>query len=427
MSSLARNRITSICWWVKAENEPLRDLAGAPVWEILRRTEAYKTFGGQAKKIAHQIRGFKSNLQKYAVGVGPLRELIYAKKPPEMPWQKWLPLGTHDPIQNWEQLAMRGCWPELDWAELHDVQRHTVQRFPVLPRQEHAESHSPMHIFVCELERDPSNPNQERVARCEWTASVEEKPLPDSDFRVLPKGIDRETYVVVSFELGQPEEALERQFRDELDFKLYPGKKNGQPCKLMDLADGVAKWQSDVPPDRLVYPALWQESIDPNARAHTRERVVIIPNRQSPFVLCWIPARYNREQMRSRFNNAVRSQNRSALEKMCNAYWALPEAVPGTFGGPPQVLPPWPKYEGIHSIIKRKPAKWKEPKDFWLGLTAHEFREAGIRFNKSPAGRWAGAFFQANGLRTDAYEIEIACSGVKKRIREIDAVYGELF
>ena len=343
MSSLARSRITSICWWVKAENKSLRDLPGAIPWETLRRTKVFREFSAQAMAIALQLRGHHPFVKMS--GIGAIRDIPFAKLPEGVQQADWLPLGLHDPICNWERLFMRGCDANCDWAELEDVRRHTVQMRPILPRQDHAESHSPMNIFVCELERDPNDPTQEKVTRMDWAASVDEKPLPDSGIRVLPEGTNRETYVVVSFELDQPAEALERQFSAALDFRLYPGRKNGQPCKLMDLADGVAKWQSDIAPDQLVYPALWKEALDPNAQAHTRENVVTIPHRQSPFVLCWIPARYSPKQLHSRFNNAVREEKRPALAEMCAAYWAKPEKVPGVFGGPPEILPPWPAYD----------------------------------------------------------------------------------
>jgi hypothetical protein len=320
---------------------------------------------------------------------------------------------------------MRGCEASCDWVELGDIRRHTVQMRPILPRQEHAESYSAMNIFVCELERDPNDPTQENVRRVDWTASVDEKPLPDSGIRVLSEGTDRETYVVVSFELGQPAEALERKFSAELDFRLYPGRKDGQPRKLMDLADGVAKWQSDIPPDQLVYPPLWKEALDPNAQAHTRENVVTIPNRQSPFVLCWIPARYSPEQLRSRFNNAVREEKRQAIAEMCASYWALPEKI--VFGGKPEVLPPWPAYEGVHPVIKRKLAKWTNTEDFWLGLMAYEFRQAGIKFDRSADGQAALEFFRANGLPDDPDLIRPALAAVTERLREIDDLYAKLF
>ncbi len=423
MNTLVRKRLERICWWLKAENLGHCDLLSA-AWETLRRTSAFKQYGKQAMAIAHQVRD--THIFGKVAGIGALRAIPFAKQPANVSCDAWLPLGPHDPILNWEGLFVFGCTPDLHWMELGDEGRHVVRtRSPILPRQDRAESSSAMHIFVCRLERDTLDPNEERITGMEWTDSVDEKPLPKSGFRVLPADAERETYVVVSLELGQPAEALERKFLSELEFRLYPGRKNGQPCNLITAAAGVAKWHSDVPPNELVYPRLWEAALDPNARPRTQDNVVIIPNRQSPFVLCWIPARNNWEQVRSRFHNAVRDEKRDDLEKMCSAYWAKPEVVPGVMGGREEVLPPWPAYHGIDPTLKRKPAHFRE---FWLGLTAFEFRQAGIiAFDKSPDGQAALAFFKANGLPDDPDLIRPALASVNERLREIDELYANLF
>ena len=87
---------------------------------------------------------------------------------------------------------------------------------------------------------------------------------------------------------------------------------------------------------------------------------------------------------------------------------------------------PW-AYDGVHPAIKRKPAKWTNVEDFWLGLTAYEFRQAGIKFDKSADGQAALEFFRANGFRDDADLIRPALAAVKERLREIDDLYAKLF
>jgi hypothetical protein len=96
--------------------------------------------------------------------------------------------------------------------------------------------------------------------------------------------------------------------------------------------------------------------------------------------MCWIPARNDWKRLQSRFHNAVREENRASLENVCRAYWALPEVVPGIMSGPSQTLPPYPPYDGIKTDVKRKAATLKE---FWIGLTAFEYRQAGIKFDQS--------------------------------------------
>lgn len=400
--ALQQKRIVEICWWLKPEHSALQD-STAEAWETLRRTRAYDRLFETAKAFRHE------NLIERMASRTAIRDIIYAKKPASVSEQAWLPLGEHDPIQQWSHLFFHDCAPDCDWIELGEKRRYALRGQPFLPRQERTEYNSPMHVFICELERDPKNPNQERTSRLEWTLH-DLKPLPESGIVVLPKGTARKTYVVVSFELGQPAEALERQFATELKSRLFPGRSN-------------APIRSGDSPDQVVYPTLWQEALDPNAGTRAPEDVVVIPNRQSPFVLCWIPARNGWKQVQSRFNNAVREEKRADLAKFCSKYWALSETVPGVTGGTTQVLPPWPRYHGLHPKVKRKPAHLK---NFWLGLTAYEYRNAGVKFDKSVEGQSALAFFKANGYPDDPACIRPDLASFTDRLREIDDLYAKI-
>lgn len=402
----------------------MRD-SGAAAWETIRRTLIYNALNEKAAAIIRQAKASgRRGLWFSAATVPLIRNLIFANKPLGVSGRDWLPQGAHDPIQKVSALLLRECSPELNWIELGEQRRHTVLvKSPILPRQHVAEAYASMELVVCELERDPEKPNGERVARTEWGTGVPMKPLPESGFRVLPDGVERQTYVVVTFELGQGAEALERQLESELTLRLFPGKRNGQPCALMDCADGVYTWRSEFRPDQLVYPKLWTDSIDANARARAREAVVTIPARNSPFVMCWIPARSDWQLVLSRFHNAVRAEYRPAVETMCRDYWSSSEVLPGVPGEPPLTLPPYPPYPGIAAKIKRKSVSLK---DFWIGLTAFEYRKAGIIFDKSPAGQDAlKVFLEAEGT-ADPDLIRPALGDFNTRLREIDTLYAKI-
>ncbi len=400
-AQLEERRLSSLpteWWWLKQKNKKLKDDA-AEAWETLRRTEVYRRFWREASALLKPSPTF---LDSMAVR-NEIRSLILKNKTLDTKESAWLPFGNKDPVRSWSALFLAGCDHSLDWIELGRDRRDSVRfHSPILPRQSLVDDHSPMYLAVYHLERDAKG--QEVVAECDWGLSISmNKPLPESGLRVLPRNVHDGTFVVIQFELDQPAKGLERTLRDWLETLLGPAGSE-------------------------IYPPLWNwslpETVEEKIVAHSKEKVAVIPARQQPFVLCWIPARNNRHLVQIRFNNVVREELRPALFKRCKEYWSKPEIAPGAFGSPSVSRDPWPGYAGISAKLKRKPATIV---GFWTALTVYECRRAGIKFDSAPKSRCFLEFFKKHGLPDNPARLRPALAAVRRRLREIDSLYCKIF